>query len=84
MDIYIMKLSQYQTGISIIIFSIIFYFIFYTKPYYFFKEDGSIREFGLGYKEKTIFPIWIFSIILAIVSYLVAHIIVYYLLIRPI
>jgi hypothetical protein len=41
-----------------------------TKPSFLYNKDGSIREFGIGYKNKTIFPIWLLSIILGIISYL--------------
>jgi hypothetical protein len=40
------------------------------KPACFYNKDGSIRDFGIGYKNKTIFPIWLLSIILGILCYL--------------
>ena len=40
------------------------------KPACFYNKDGSIREFGIGYKNKTILPIWLLSLILGILSYL--------------
>jgi hypothetical protein len=40
------------------------------KPACFYNNDGSIREFGVGYKNKTILPIWLLSIILGILCYL--------------
>ena len=33
-------------------------------------KDG-VREFGIGYKNKTILPIWLLSLVLGICSYLV-------------
>ncbi len=56
---------------SIIIFLILFILISIIKPAFLFKKDGSIREFGIGYKNKTILPIWLLSIILGILSYLI-------------
>ncbi len=55
--------------ISITIFAILFGFIFWTKPLFLFKSDGSIREFGIGYRNKTIFPIWLCSLVLGILTY---------------
>lgn len=55
--------------ISITIFVILFGAMFWTKPLFLFKSDGSIREFGIGYRNKTIFPIWLLSLILGILSY---------------
>lgn len=59
------------TLISIVLFLILFGIIFIIKPAFLFKKDGSIREFGIGYKNKTILPIWLLSIILGILSYLI-------------
>ena len=58
------------TLISVILFIIIFGIIQLFKPSCFYNKDGSIREFGIGYKNKTIFPIWLLSIILGILCYL--------------
>ena len=58
------------TLISIILFVVIFSMIQYLKPAFLFKSDGSLRIFGIGYKNKTILPIWLFSIILGISCYL--------------
>jgi hypothetical protein len=40
------------------------------KPEFLYNKNGSIREFGVGYKNKTILPVWLFSILLGILSYL--------------
>ena len=58
------------TLVSVVLFIIIFVFIQMMKPVCFYNKDGSIREFGLGYKNKTIFPIWLLSLILGILCYL--------------
>ena len=58
------------TLFAILIFLVIFTLINFMKPAFLFNENGSIREFGVGYKNKTIMPIWLFSIILGIFSYL--------------
>lgn len=63
-------IRQNITLISIVLFIIIFGFIQLMKPACFYNKDGSIREFGIGYKNKTILPIWLLSLILGILSYL--------------
>jgi uncharacterized membrane protein YozB (DUF420 family) len=55
---------------AIILFIIIFATVHMTKPTCLYKQDGSVRDFGIGTKNKTIMPIWLFSIILGILSYL--------------
>jgi len=54
---------------AVAIFLMIFIFIQIAKPTFLYKSDGSIREFGVGYKQKTILPIWLLSIFLGILSY---------------
>lgn len=51
------------------IFIVIFIVIHIIQPPFLYNTDGTIREFGLGYKNKTILPLWLFSIILGILSY---------------
>jgi hypothetical protein len=55
---------------AIIIFLFIFGSIQMIKPACFYNKDGSIRHFGVGYKNKTILPIWLLSLLLGILCYL--------------
>jgi uncharacterized membrane protein YozB (DUF420 family) len=55
---------------SIILFLIFFVMVQMLQPSFLYDTDGSIREFGIGYKRKTIFPLWLFSIVLGILCYL--------------
>jgi len=55
---------------AIILFTIIFGIVQLFKPDFLYNRDGSIRVFGVGYKNRTIMPIWLFSIILGILCYL--------------
>ncbi len=64
------------TIVSIIIFLILFGIFQFIRPSFLYNKDGSIREFGVGYKNKTILPLWLFSIILGMLSYIV---VLYYL-----
>lgn len=63
-------IRQNITLISIILFIVMFGTIVMIKPAFLYNKDGSIREFGVGYKNKTILPIWLLSLILGIISYL--------------
>jgi len=63
-------IREHITTISIILFVLVFGIIIMIKPVFLYNKDGSIREFGVGYKNKTILPIWLLSIILGILSYL--------------
>jgi hypothetical protein len=73
-DIYKMNVNYIRenaTLISIIIFLFVFGLIQMAKPAFLYNKDGSIREFGIGYRNKTILPIWLLAIVLGILSYLV-------------
>ena len=63
-------IREHITLISIILFVFMFGVIVMIKPAFLYNKDGSIREFGVGYKNKTILPIWLLSLILGIISYL--------------
>jgi len=58
-----------KTSVAILIFVILFGFINMAKPAFMYNEDGSIKEFGVGFRKKTIIPVWLISIMLAIISY---------------
>lgn len=62
--------SKNITMVAIIIFLIIFGMFHVSRPGFLYNADGSIRQFGVGYRNKTIMPIWLFSIILGILCYL--------------
>jgi hypothetical protein len=34
-----------------------------------YTKEGGFRQFGVGYKQKTVVPIWIVAIMLAILCY---------------
>ena len=57
------------TSISIFIFAAVYGIIVLSKPAFMYNKDGSLRQFGIGYKKKTILPAWLIAIVLAIVSY---------------
>ena len=56
--------------ISIILFVFMFGLIVMIKPAFLYNKDGSVREFGIGYRNKTILPVWLLSIVLGILCYL--------------
>jgi phosphotransferase system glucose/maltose/N-acetylglucosamine-specific IIC component len=59
----------------VLLFSAILYLVgvvvvLYLKPKIMFNEDGSWKEFGIYNSEKhTWFPVWLFCIVWAILSY---------------
>ena len=68
-----------KVSFAILIFLALFSLIHYLKPALIYNKQGAFREFGLGYKEKTVISMWVLSIILGILSYLLVS---YYVMFR--
>ena len=60
----------HKLSISIGIFLLLFSIIHSLKPALLYTPEGGFRQFGIGYKQITVVPIWLVAIILAIFSYL--------------
>lgn len=65
-----LEIEKNKTSFAILLFLVLFLVIHTFKPLILYNENGSFRDFGVGYKNKTVFPIWIVAILLAIGSYL--------------
>jgi hypothetical protein len=68
----------HKLNVTIFLFLVLFTLVHLLKPGLVYEKDGSFREFGVGYRHKTVIPIWVVSIVLAILSYIAVS---YYLLI---
>jgi len=55
--------------ISIVLYLGVFILIVSMRPAFLFNDDGSLREFGVGYRNKTVIPGWVLAISLSILSY---------------
>ena len=64
MKLLLYSMVLYLLGIVVILF---------VKPRYMFHENGEWKDFGVNNTETTLFPIWMFCIVWAIVSYLFIH-----------
>jgi len=58
-----------KVSVAIILYIILFALINLVKPAFMYNSDGTIKEFGVGFRKKTIIPIWLISIFLAIIAY---------------
>jgi len=56
----------------IILYLILYSLLTYFKPNFLFDNENEIlRQFGVGYNNTTIMPLWLCSILLAIFSYFI-------------
>lgn len=62
-------LNTHPIKSAIIIYLILISFLVFFKPHYVFDENGQHKEFGVGYTNKTLLPIWLICFLLAILSY---------------
>jgi len=69
-------IRKHIISFAIVIFIVIYLIIHKIKPGFIYNNDGSLRQFGMGYKHKTILPMWLIVIVLSILSYLL---VLYYL-----
>ena len=54
----------------LILFIVTYSIIVFLKPEMIFNNKSDcLRQFGVGYKNTTIVPLWLVSILFAIVSY---------------
>jgi hypothetical protein len=64
-------LQIHKVSFSILVFIILLSFLhFVIQPAIIYNTDGSFKQFGIGYRNKTVTPIWLICIILGIFSYL--------------
>jgi quinol-cytochrome oxidoreductase complex cytochrome b subunit len=45
--------------------------VFFQPEISFNNRNNSLRQFGVGYKHTTIMPLWLISILFAIISYFI-------------
>ena len=67
----------HKINFAILLFLVMFSIVHYLKPGCIYNKDGGFRPFGLGYRHKTVVPIWVVAILLAILCYLA---VLYYLM----
>ena len=58
------------TTVAILLFIVLFCITQLAEPAFLYEKDGSLRQFGLGTRKKTVIPIWFLTLILAIFCYL--------------
>jgi hypothetical protein len=59
---------------KLLLFSLVIYLlgvaaVLYLRPQLMFRRDGSWKEFGVGGEDTSVFPIWTFCIVWALLSY---------------
>ena len=60
----------HKISVAIFVFLLVFSTFHFYKPGFAYGKEGGFRPFGLGYRNKTVLPAWLISIIVAIFAYL--------------
>jgi hypothetical protein len=58
-----------KVAVAIILYIVLFTLINIIKPAFMYNTDGTLKNFGVGYRNKTIIPVWLIAIFLAIIAY---------------
>jgi len=58
--------------IAIALFVLLFILVNVMKPVLLYNPDGSLRPFGIGYRKRTVVPLWLVVILLAILTFSVS------------
>lgn len=60
--------------LAIVLFMVLYLLVNITQPSFIFNhKHNCLRQFGVGYKNTTVFSLWLVTIILAIVSYFIVN-----------
>ena len=59
---------------ALILYAFTLFVLFTVKPAYAYKEDGDMKDWGIG-DNKTMFPIYIVSMIVSVIGLFVLNII---------
>jgi hypothetical protein len=59
-----------KSSVAVVLFLIIMFAIHQVKPSLLYTKEGSFRQFGVGYRQKTVVPIWLAAIFISILCYL--------------
>lgn len=62
-------LRIYKVPYAVLLFVILFSVFHYLKPSFSYLPNGGYRPFGVGYKHKTVIPVWLVAVVLGILSY---------------
>jgi uncharacterized RDD family membrane protein YckC len=58
-----------KVSVAILLYVALFAIINVVQPSFIYNPDGSLKNFGVGYRSKTIIPVWLISMFLAIIAY---------------
>jgi hypothetical protein len=62
-------IREHSVSFAVLLFVTVYLILNTAKPAFLYDQHGSLRTFGLGYKNKTVIPMWLTVIALAILSY---------------
>ena len=63
-------IRKHLVSFATLLFVGLYVIIIKLKPGFLYNHDGTLRNFGVGYKNRTVIPVWLLAITLAILSYL--------------
>jgi hypothetical protein len=63
-----------RVQIAVLIYLVSITVLLYSNPRWFYTSENELKPFGTG-KDKTVLPLWMAILLLAILSYYISHLI---------
>ena len=63
-----------RVQIAVLIYLVSITVLLYSNPRWFYTRENELKPFGTG-KGKTVLPLWMVILLLAILSYYISHLI---------
>lgn len=63
-----------RVQIAVLIYLVSITVLLYSNPRWFYTHENELKPFGTG-KGKTVLPLWMVILLLAILSYYISHLI---------
>lgn len=68
---FLSVVRNHKVSVASMLFLLVFIVLHIMEPSIIFDETtGEYRQFGVGYRHKTILPIWFVVLLVAVFSYL--------------
>ncbi len=63
-----------RVQLALLVYLVLITGLLYMRPSNFYNKDGTLKQFGTGGRDKTVAPLWLVILLLAILSYYIANI----------
>ena len=69
-----MNIQFVRTNVTIfamVLFILLYSLLIFSNTSLIYNKDGTFRSFGIGYNTRSVLPVWLMAILIAIVLYFI-------------